>query len=210
VASNNLGQAVGSTEDVSTFYNPSQPAPAWQGSPPGVGRLVDVTGSLIAEATAINDRGQIIGWAQSPSVQPDNSDPQNPKFEGTTFIPMPDLIRSKPSALNNAGQVVGYFEIAGSGHLLHAFLYDSGTTYDLNDLIPNASGITLNYTGGIDEAGRIVGFGTDGSGASRAYLLTPATPVPEPTTLALLGLIATSAGARLVIRRCRARATSNV
>lgn len=91
------------------------------------------------------------------------------------------------NALNNAGRVVGWSELADGAH--HAFVYDKGIMEDLNTLIPPTSGLTFSDAVGIDGTGRIVAFATDGSGVSHEYLLTPTT-VPEPSVLALFGLVA--------------------
>lgn len=104
------------------------------------------------------------------------------------------------NALNNAGQVVGWSEIADGTH--HAFLYDKGIMEDLNTLIPPTSGLNLDTAVGIDASGRIVALGTDDSGVTHEYLLAPAT-VPEPSTLALFGLVAGGLVVRYQLRRGR-------
>jgi len=87
--------------------------------------------------------------------------------------------------INNSGQVVGY----SNGR---PFLYNGGVMTNLNDLIDQASGWTLNEANAINDSGQIVGIGMD---MNRALLLTP---TPEPTTLGLLAL-----GGLLVLRRRR-------
>ena len=47
--------------------------------------------------------------------------------------------------------------------------------YDLNNLIPSGSGWELQYASGINDAGRIVGWGTH-NGGTHAFLLTPNNP----------------------------------
>ena len=66
---------------------------------------------------------------------------------------------------------------------MHAFLYSNGTMTDLNALIP--SGWTLEQANAINDAGQIVGYGYNPQGQQDAFLLTP---VPEPSTLILLGM----------------------
>ena len=107
------------------------------------------------------------------------------------------------NALNNSNQVVGSSQI--SGVALHAFLYATGFMRHLNRLIPPLSGITLTSAVGIDAAGDIVAYGTNASGQSHEYLLTPAeSPVPEPTSLAVMSL----AIAAFAVRQVRHRAKS--
>jgi probable HAF family extracellular repeat protein len=104
------------------------------------------------------------------------------------------------NALNNSDQVVGWSQTASGAQ--HAFLYTQGTMRDLNLLIPPLSGITLVSAVGIDSAGDIVAYGTNASGQMGEYYLTPVeVPSPEPGTLAIWGLIAAAAGARLAARR---------
>ncbi len=90
--------------------------------------------------------------------------------------------------INSAGAVVGYN--AGG-----AFLFN-GTLLNLNALVSPSSGWTLQEAYGINDTGRIVGTGMF-QGQNRAFELDPiafglsapgTAPVPEPGTLALLGL----------------------
>jgi probable HAF family extracellular repeat protein len=88
----------------------------------------------------------------------------------------------------------------------HAFIYSDGAMTDLNSLIDQNSGWVLRSATGINNAGDIVGYGTDSSGQTHAFLLTPETSpsgsssVPEPASAATLGV----AGLLLLRRRRRA------
>jgi probable HAF family extracellular repeat protein len=131
----------------------------------------------------INDHGNLalneFTWPNNPSngvvVTPHLNDISLGSLGGTN---------GAAYALNNSNQVVGWSQIASGAQ--HAFLYSNGTMQDLNLLIPPLSGVTLTSAVGIDSAGEIVAFGTDASGQSNEYLLTPReSPVPEPSTLAV-------------------------
>ena len=96
-----------------------------------------------------------------------------------------------PAALNNVGQVVG-----------DNFLYSSGHTYILTDLIPANSKWGDLVALAINDAGQIVGAG-DINGNAHAFLMTPvpSQEVPEPSTIA----IAAMASAWLLARQRRGR-----
>lgn len=72
---------------------------------------------------------------------------------------------------------------------------------DLNLLIPPLSGVTLTSAVGIDAAGDIVAYGTNARGQTHEYLLTPAeSPVPEPSSLAVMSLAIAAVAIRQVRR----------
>ncbi len=56
---------------------------------------------------------------------------------------------------------------------------------DLNNLINSTSGWTLGSACGINDLGQIVGYGLNSLGQNHAFLLTP---IPEPSTFALLDI----------------------
>ncbi len=62
--------------------------------------------------------------------------------------------------------------------------WEGGTAFDLNTLLVDGGGWTLQSAEGINDRGQIVGYGQFG-GQTRAYLLTPA--VPEPSGFVLAG-----------------------
>ena len=75
------------------------------------------------------------------------------------------------SSFNDAGIVVGQSTYGQNGDY-HAFVYAGKKMKDLNSLIPSNSGWELDAANGINNAGKIVGYGTH-NGAYRAFLLTP-------------------------------------
>ena len=84
-------------------------------------------------------------------------------------------------AINNIGEIVGTAYIS-SKYDSDAFLYSGGFMIDLNTLIPSSTW-TLQAAEAINDCGQIVCNGYR-NGQTHALLLTP---VPEPSTLALLG-----------------------
>jgi hypothetical protein len=87
-------------------------------------------------------------------------------------------------AINNNGMVVGRLA-APADDFSRAAIWSSGTgVRSLHDLIENSSGWQLESAWGISNAGHIAGSGIRGVD-SRAFLLTP---IPEPDSLAALGL----------------------
>jgi len=74
--------------------------------------------------------------------------------------------------LNDSNVVVGTSNVTGGA--FHAFVWDSvNGTRDLNNLIPGGSGWTLTRATDVNNDGFITGWGTNGSGDVRAFLLTP-------------------------------------
>lgn len=87
---------------------------------------------------------------------------------------------SSAYAINDFGHAVGYSYNADNRR--HAILYRNGVLYDLNALIPAGAGVELMVASGINDLGRIVGYGCFGGqvqagtcagGQIRAVLLAP-------------------------------------
>jgi probable HAF family extracellular repeat protein len=118
-------------------------------------------------------------------------------------------------AINNTGEIVGIAKDGWStnGRLIsHAFLFDAGTMYDLNQLVSPDLGLKLVSATAISDNGLIAAYGVDSSGYDHELLLTPdpngslpvvsdpvgttppvgtePPPVPEPSTALIFGVIA--------------------
>lgn len=95
--------------------------------------------------------------------------------------------RSSATAVNDAGQVVGYSYLADN-ITQHAFLGEvgRGRMIDLNTLLPPGSGWTLTWAEDINNLGQIVGRGFY-QGREQAFLMTP-TSIPEPAVVSLLSV----------------------
>jgi probable HAF family extracellular repeat protein len=142
----------------------------WQN---GVTQDLGTLGGLGSDAEAINDSGQVVGWAETSA----GSSHAFLYSAGT----MQDLgtlggSSSGASAINASGQVVGGSTLATG--VERAFLYTNGAMRDLNSLIPAGSGVILYGATAINRNGQIVCWGdvkVRNGYQTRSFLLTPAT-----------------------------------
>ena len=185
---NNSGQVVGCY--FTNVTNTSIHAFSYSG---GVISDLGTLGGLRSFAGAINDSGQIVGFADTASgIQDAMMYSGNGPMADLGTLAAPYHAYSEALGINNNGQVVGFAganSINGNGN--HAFLYSGGSMSDLNNLIDSGSGWTLEEATGINDSGQICGFGIDPNGLTDAFLLTPIT-VPEPSSL-VLGLLVLAA-----------------
>jgi probable HAF family extracellular repeat protein len=87
------------------------------------------------------------------------------------------FLYSNAESVNLTGQVVGNSGTCAPDYeALHAFLWESGTIFDLNTLISPGSGLTLIEAVDINDLGEIMGLGLLSNGEERAYLLVPCDP----------------------------------
>jgi probable HAF family extracellular repeat protein len=91
-----------------------------------------------------------------------------------------DLSASSVNDINDSGQIIGSMVVSGDSR---AMLYCGGVATDLNLLVSSNAGLTLVSADAINNKGQIVGYGVDATGKQHAFL---ATPVPEPSSIALL------------------------
>ncbi len=141
-------------------------------------RDLGTLGGAFSTPTHINDRGQVVGNADTT-----NGGRHAFLYNGSGSLQDLGTFGGSSSAacINNQGQIVGESFI--SGGVQHAFLIDgSGVMQDLNNLVDSGSGWTLTVASGINDQGQIVCSGQLGS-TIHAFLLNP---VPEPSTIALL------------------------
>jgi probable HAF family extracellular repeat protein len=136
-------------------------------------------GGTSSRAWAINDKGQVVGWATSEDrvwhgFFCDLNSGQVKHIAGES--------ESLATALNNQGLAVGRYKYTGL--VDHALIWDvaSGAVEDLNERLqddarpPGDNWWALLEAWGINDAGQICGFGTrviEGLYVQRGYVLTP-------------------------------------
>lgn len=183
-AINESGQVVGASYTDDTYYH----AMLWTPTTPNgdSGAMVDLgtLGGGSSFAHAINDSGHVTGFA---AVTGDTA--IHAFFYDGTMHDLGTLggEYSYGRGINANGQVTGYsFLTTDTGEPgQHAFWYTSENgMVDLNSLIDPQLGWELNAGFAINDIGQITGAAWIG-GLQHAFLLTP---VPEPSTLALLTL----------------------
>ncbi len=174
---NNSGQVVGAAATISPTGASVQHAFLWTAA----GGLQDLgtLGGGNSSASAINDNGQIVGYANIGSGQ-----------QHAFLLPaagsMLDLSTlggdtSGANGINSRGQVVGWSLVAGTAQ--HAFVWTaSGGMQDLNNLVVNPPvNDYLFEARAINDLGQIVGSTNNG----RVFLLTPIRAVPPMMELLL-------------------------
>lgn len=192
---NDSGQIVGYTNQ----YLPSNYAAIFDpvGNNTNLGTL---SGYNSSEARSINESGQIVGYAYTYDPPADPYEYEGEDYRAVLFDEtgmgnniylgtLDGYSDSQALSINDSGQIVGYcYNPMSQLWSYRAALFDpagSGANIDLNDLIDPIPGWTLTEACSINNNGWIVGTMYDSSQNYHAYLLTP---IPEPTTVLLLGL----------------------
>ena len=156
VGINSSGQII--AELGSNATSDAQPV-LWSGS----GDLINLPtwGGIATLATAINDGGAVVGWA---NTTPNTLNPIH-AFLWSQTTGMQDLgtlsgySSSFAAAINNSGVVVGY-AADQQGDTGHAFIYKNGQMTDLNTYSGIPSGWVLNTATAINDNGVVAGAGT--------------------------------------------------
>lgn len=141
------------------------------------GSMHDLGGSLggsFLGAFAINDTGQAVGFATFPGGPgaPNHAVLWKQIGQLTDLGPLGIEWCSNANSINDRMQIVGSFTLC-SGGPVSAFLWEDGTLFDLNSLIPGGSALHLQLTQTINNHGEIAGTGVDADGNQHAFLLIP-------------------------------------
>jgi len=136
---------------------------------------IDVPGASFTEASGINDAGQIVGRFD------DTTGNHGFLYTGGSFTQIAVPGNALARDINDAGQIVGDFSNSFSSPA-HGFLHTGGSFTQID--VPGAS---FTLAEGINNAGQIVGEFFDSTG-NHGFLATPISAVPEPSSLALLGV----------------------
>lgn len=150
--------------------------------------LPPFAGGLNSYATAVNNRGETVGWAEN-GVQDATCDTtlQTLQFRAVMWEPdgsmkelppLPGDSTSAATAINDLGQVVGISGACGIAvggvSAAHSVLWQEGVPTE----IPNLGGHTWNTPTAINNQGTVVGFslpaGQDGTRNFEAFLWTRA------------------------------------
>jgi probable HAF family extracellular repeat protein len=174
-AINDEGQVVGISGLCSNAVGgtSAEHAVLWEnGAPTNIGNFDG--GVAWNTPTAINNRGQVVGFANLP-------DTQGGAFNPVAFIwdkehsirdlsPIGEDTNSWAWGINQKGQVVGQ----SFGTTARAFFYQDGQMVDLNSLVQGDSSLDLLLANDINDRGEIVGYALDSqSGTTVAFLAVP-------------------------------------
>lgn len=141
------------------------------------GEMIDLgIGGIGSVAVAINDAGVIAGVSYNQV-----NSPRVFRYAEGTHSDIGTLggLFASAADINNAGHIVGSsLDLAGRDR---AFLYKDGQMLNLTALV-NLPGIFFTGAVAINDVGQIV----VGDNLGDYYILTPPTPIPEPSTYAAL------------------------
>jgi probable HAF family extracellular repeat protein len=122
-------------------------------------KILTIPGCLVNQLSGINSLGVMVG-----ACYPGGGYEVGFTFDGKTAVTFGVPGQSVwPSAINNAGQIVGYYDSANSQT---AFLYENGNFTTLA-----YPGALATQPTGINSLGDVVGTFVDSSKISRAFLL---------------------------------------
>ena len=174
------------------FYLPNSASPSFvtidAPSGPDVVNAQGINNNGLIVGFYLGTDGQVHGFKANPGAMTSGAltgtaiaDPTIPPVAGE---PGATFVFSQILGVNDSGMAVGYYGDSTTSQ--HGFLYntDTGAYIFLDD--PAAAfhnGVEVTQITGIANSGEIAGFYTDANGTAHSFT---ATPVPEPSTWALL------------------------
>jgi len=165
---NNRGQVVGFSD---LNGDAVQHAFLWDGS------IHDLGGSLGGQqsgAFTVNDSGEAAGFADLAGDTLYHAALWKHAGMITDIGVLGSDQCSYARSINANGQVVGTSVAdCATGSGVRPFLWDGGSIFDLNTLIPPGSPLVLQFAQNINDRGEIVAYGVDASGNGRVALLIP-------------------------------------
>jgi probable HAF family extracellular repeat protein len=144
-------------------------------------RIGDFGGSAWNTPTAINNRGEVIGFSDFPGDS--DTKPNYHAFLWTKDGGIQDLgtlpgdKRSIAWGINERGEIVG--QSSGGPNGSHAVVWLNGLIHDLNALIAPRS-LTLVYANDVDASGQVVGGAFDSkTGQSPGFVAIPVAGIED-------------------------------
>jgi probable HAF family extracellular repeat protein len=167
---NNKGQVVGESDRTG-----DQSAPAFLWEHGSIRELGGSFGGDFAGALAMNDQGAIVGFGYLAGNATFHAALWNTVHNITDLGVLGDDQCSYAAGINLHGQIVGSsIPVCDSDpSTFRAFLWEDGSLFDLNSLVPSNSPLYLQVVQNINERGEIAGTGADVSGNQYAFLLIP-------------------------------------
>ena len=129
----------------------------------GIKELPIIDGDSDGTATAINNRGQVVGFSGDCT-----SSPHALLWTNGTVTDLGNLggQLNIATAINNHGQVVGFSNLPGDNFVLRGFVWQNGVMMNLGVFPGDVHSLAL----GINDKGQIVGDSCDESFSCRAFL----------------------------------------
>jgi probable HAF family extracellular repeat protein len=169
---NNLGQVFGESYQVPNNTPSTKHIFRWQnGAMTNLGTLVPPNGYTDSLINGINYKGQVVGSLISTSGD-GNTVFAAFVWQKGTLTNLGNLGGTYTEAfdINVLGTVVG--SSSTSSGTSHGFVWRNGKMRDLNTMLLSGSGWELEFAGGINNKGQIIGRGKF-NGQDRGFLLTP-------------------------------------
>jgi probable HAF family extracellular repeat protein len=142
------------------------------------GKVIDlgnIGGVAWTTPMALNERGDVVGFANPAGTEPPNA------FNVRAFLwtkrdgmrdlgTLPGDATSQALGINERRQVVG----VSCGASCRAFVWENGVMTDMNELVASGSTETLRVAGDINDRGQIAGQTVNASGVRSTFIAHPA------------------------------------